>query len=293
MNWQDFLNTQTLNKQLTGAAQLYPITQLSVLELSGIDAAKFLQGQVTCNVNEVTEQQGRFGAMCTPKGRVISTFILSRQGDTLLMILPTVLQQTVKERLQKYVLRAKVNLTLKECYLLGVSSENTEFLSCEQNRIHLGQRDLVLCAEDELETVWQEFVARGFEATEESCWQYLDIVAGLPWLTLETTEQFIPQMLNLDVLGGISYNKGCYTGQEIVARTHYLGKAKRALFVAESNITPETNTEIVTANGQTVGTVLTAALNKLLIVLQEGATGDLSLKGYNAPITLLMVETDE
>lgn len=284
MNWQDFLSTQTLTEQLNTTAGLYPVTALAVLQISGTDAATFLQGQITGNVHDVTEQQAKFAAMCNPKGRVISTFILKKHTDGFLLILPTALITTVKERLQRYVLRAKVSLTLTDLSVLGVSSSNTDFLSTEQHCIHLGQRDLLLT--NDVAAVWQDFLARGYQATTEQCWQYLDIVAGLPWLTLDTSEQFIPQMLNLDALGGISYSKGCYTGQEIVARTHYLGKAKRALFVAESSITAQPNTDIINAAGQGVGLVLASAFNTLLIVLQDGATSELTLKGYNAAITL-------
>ena len=119
-------------------------------------------------------------------------------------------------------------------------------------------------------------------------------MSGIPWLTVATSEQFIPQMLNLDKLGGISLTKGCYTGQEIVARTHYLGKAKRALFVAECPTeNPEPNASIIDASGQVVGNVLQAHDGKLLVVLQltDTDTAQLRLNDYNqAPVTLLTVE---
>jgi hypothetical protein len=132
-------------------------------------------------------------------------------------------------------------------------------------------------------------MAQGFQVRDAAHWLYLDIETGMPWLTLATSEQFIPQMLNLDKLGGVSLTKGCYTGQEIVARTHYLGKAKRTLFLAECQIAkPEPNSDIIDTGGQVLGNVLLAENHKTLVVLQNSDTAQLRLKDYNqAFLTLL------
>ncbi|MGR8942264.1 MAG: CAF17-like 4Fe-4S cluster assembly/insertion protein YgfZ, partial [Gammaproteobacteria bacterium] len=131
----------------------------------------------------------------------------------------------------------------------------------------------------------QDCVPKGSED-----WRLLDILDGIPWLTQSTSEEYIPQMLNLDKLGGISFTKGCYTGQEIVARTHYLGKAKRALFLAECGLdaAPEPNAPIQDKNSpeHNAGQVLTAisrdGLCRLLAVLHESESGeyDLMLKDH-------------
>ncbi|CAG1023505.1 partial tRNA-modifying protein YgfZ, partial [Patescibacteria group bacterium] len=169
MNWQDFLNTQTISDNISAdTPRLYAVTHLSVLTISGSDAATFLQGQITCNVHDVTEQNSRFGAICTPKGRVISTFILAKVHDDFLMILPTELLPVVKERLQKYVLRAKVQFHIEQC-VLGVSADEAEFLNTKQEndvvRVHLGQRDLLICNTDNAQTVWSDYINQGFQAT--------------------------------------------------------------------------------------------------------------------------------
>jgi len=119
-NWKDFL----LSKQATfvtdtritfptpeNAKRICPVTHLAVLTVSGKDAGKFLQGQITCNVNDITATQSSLGAICNPKGRVITTFLLIKSAEDFLFVLPTELLQTVKERLQKYVLRSDVKLT--------------------------------------------------------------------------------------------------------------------------------------------------------------------------------------
>jgi tRNA-modifying protein YgfZ len=308
-NWKNFLlanhahfssDTQISFPPTDSAKQLYPIAQLSVLTVSGKDAAQFLQGQITCNVYDVTSTQSSLGAICNPKGRAISTFLLTKSADAFLMVLPKELLVTVRDRLKKYVLRSAVTLTdsSDNLCLLGLTDEsNADFLATEAQttavRVNFGNRCLVIADVDNAISLWSEYLAQGYQASDSTQWLYLDILAGIPWLTLATSEEFIPQMLNLDKLGGISLTKGCYTGQEIVARTHYLGKAKRALFIAECKAaTPEANANIIDANEQVVGNVLLAHDDKLLIVLQLADTAQqLQLQDYNhASLTLLTVE---
>jgi folate-binding protein YgfZ len=166
---------------------------------------------------------------------------------------------------------------------------------------------LVIADTDKAIALWSDRVNnQNFKPENSDQWQYLDILSGIPWLTTETSEEFIPQMLNLDELGGISYNKGCYTGQEIVARTHYLGKTKRALFLAECELTaiPAPNSAIIDNSSdteQTIGKVLLAqhvriapesavTAVKMLIVLQvsDSDTYNLSLNdSHHTKITLI------
>ena len=187
--------------------------ELSALAIIGSDAATFLQGQTTCDVNS-----DQLGAFCNPKGRVISTFVLLKIENGFLIILPKSLLATIQNNLQRYKLRAKVEMT---------------------------------------ETDLPEF----------------DLPENMPWLCPETSEQFIAQWLNLDLLGGISFTKGCYTGQEIVARTHYLGDVKRRLFWAhcETDLNIAPNCSIVDANGAVVGNVLAAKNGLMQCVLNVGS----------------------
>jgi folate-binding protein YgfZ len=328
-NWKNFLLSQNAtfesDTHITFPAisdyidkTIYPVAHLAVLTIGGRDAAKLLQGQLTCNVNEVTETKSSPGALCNPKGRAITTFLLVRNSDVFLMVLPEELLESVKKRLQMYVLRSDVTLTNssdKHC-LMGLFSTATEaaplFSTTQQEVITVNlsaaqSRSLVIADADKAIALWSELVGnQGFQQGNSDQWRYLDILSGIPWVTIETSEEFIPQMLNLDELGGISYNKGCYTGQEIVARTHYLGKAKRALFLAECDtpFTPAPNLAIIddsTGTEQTVGKVLLAqrshaghenkgTLCKMLIVLQvsDSDTHNLKLKDNNqTKITLL------
>jgi folate-binding protein YgfZ len=269
---------------------IYPVANLGVLAASGKDAAKLLQGQATCNVFEVTETQARIGAFCNPKGRAIATFLLAKQAEDYLLVLPLELLEAVKTRLQKYVLRSDVKFTDRsdELCLIGISaaeaaSEPWLAASREQNAVSIALggapvRQLLIAEAEQAIALWADrVVTQGYVPASSEDWRYLDLIAGIPWLTQATSEEYIPQMLNLDKLGGISFTKGCYTGQEIVARTHYLGKAKREMFLAEADTSsvPEPNAPVIDNHSEAetiVGKVLSAfgLGNKcaMLIVLQ-------------------------
>ncbi len=316
-NWKNFLLSQNATFDSDVAINfptvsdyndksIYPVAHLAVLSVSGADAGRLLQGQITCNVNDITETQSSLGALCNPKGRAITTFLLVKTGDAFLMILPAELLAPVKKRLQMYVLRSDVTLTDssdRHC-LIGLSQPATQaaplFSTSQQDSIVVNfsatqSRCLVIAETDKAIALWSERVGhQGYQSENTGQWRYLDILLRLPWLTTETSEEFIPQMLNLDRLGGISFNKGCYTGQEIVARTHYLGTAKRALFLAECDTpSPPPPNSIIIDDGVgaelAIGKVLQAecpcpaqghegAFCKMLVVLQVSDSNAYNLK---------------
>ena len=326
-NWKTFLLSQQAHfeddetlKFVPSLAHndkvLCPVLHLGVLTISGADAGRLLQGQISCDVNDVTETKSSLGALCNPKGRVITSFLLIKKADVFLMILPMVLLEVVKKRLQMYVLRSAVSIVdSSEHYcLLGLSSTvlATEAFLHTQQLDHVSiqfsakqNRQLIIADAEMAIAFWSKQLAIGYKPENSDYWRYLDLLAGIPWLTNDTSEEFIPQMLNLDELGAISFTKGCYTGQEIVARTHYLGKAKRSLFLAESAVpnAPLPNDIIIddsTDDGQPIGRVLHAQysgaryqsesdLCKLLLVLPVATDGIFSLKLKQAleyPITI-------
>ncbi|MFU8789841.1 MAG: YgfZ/GcvT domain-containing protein [Methylobacter sp.] len=297
-----------------GDRRLYAIAHLGVLTIAGTDAATFLQGQITCNINDISDTQSSLGAICNPKGKVISTFLLVKDGDTFLMVLPQALLAAVQKKLQMYVLRADVRLidSSDERCLIGLrdgepqvdDAQKSAFATTRQASIAVDfdKRRLLIATFEQAQSIWSEQLTLGFVPESSAQWHYFDIIAGMPWLTAATSEEFIPQMLNLDKLGGISFNKGCYTGQEIVARTHYLGKAKRELFVAECPISepPEPNASIIDDSGdaeQSAGKVLCAENRGnscyLLIVLQvsDSHRYSLRLKDRSDKLTLLTAST--
>ena len=281
---------------------IYPITHLAILKIDGNDAAKLLQGQVTCNINDITETQSSPGALCTPKGRAITTFLLTKTNDAFLMVLPRELLETVKKRLQMYILRSAVTLTdcSEQLCLIGLlqanNPDNKLFSTSQQDSLSITidnapNRQLIITEVDQAITLWSDRVThQGFIPAPSEQWRYLDILAGLPWLTSETSEEFIPQMLNLDQLGGISYNKGCYTGQEIVARTHYLGKAKRALCLAEcdTNLIPLPNSAIVNTDPSNTEQTST----KILLAMRSPITSENEKASVKMLIVLQLAENN-
>lgn len=292
--------------------RLCPVTQLGVLTVAGKDAASFLQGQITCNVHDITDNKSSLGAICNPKGRVITTFLLIKRDDAYLLLLPVELLAAIKKRLQMYVLRSAVTLTdssdelclIGGCQLDVKTSANDQFgnTTRQQNRLTIDlsrqvNRQLLITDAEDAQLFWQEQTSEhGYQPAGSEVWRSLDVIDGIPWLTTETSEEYIPQMLNLDTLGGISFTKGCYTGQEIVARTHYLGKAKRQMFVAECDLTepPAANTAIIDdSTGESVpaGHVLQAQASqcgcKMLVVLSVSETGTYQLKIDGKDIRLL------
>lgn len=296
--------------------RIYPVAQLAVLTVSGKDAATLLQGQITCNINDVSEEKSSLGALCNPKGKAIATFLLVKSADSYLLVLPVELLACVKKRLQMYVLRSEVILTdsTDALCLIGLLSPSARpgqalFATTRDGVISInlssnGARCLIIAEPDKAMALWSDHVRRqGFQPENSDQWRYLDIIAGIPWLTTETSEEFIPQMLNLDKLGGISFNKGCYTGQEIVARTHYLGKAKRAMVLAEcdTSVLPAPNSTVIDNSAdseQAVGKVLLAQNSqqhcKMLIILQiaDSMAYSLTLKEQpEAKLSLLPLNT--
>lgn len=232
------------------------LPELGVLALSGQDAARFLQGQATCDILGLPPGQTSLGAFCTPKGRVLAVFRVLRLEDRIFLLLPAELLGSVRERLQRYVLRSAVKIedvsaqwsvfglfggaaaaALQSLGLPPLERENEAegqggfYTSFYAIRIPDpgDRRFLVLLDAAKAKGMGRFLEARGLPPATPMHWRLEDIRAGIPTVTMAAVEEFVPQMLNLDLLGGISFNKGCYTGQEIVARTHYLGHSKRRL----------------------------------------------------------------
>lgn len=187
----------------------------------GADAVTFLHAQLTCRVDNLETDANRMGAWCNAKGRVRAIFRLGKLDGDIVMRLPASLVPLILPRLKMFVLRSQVQLTQIE--------ENTE---------NFGRASALFQARDEL----------------------AEVLAGVPEIYPITSELFLPQMLNLDQLGAIDFKKGCYPGQEIVARTQYLGQLKRRMLLANSSKIPEPGTAISNpATGEKSGTVVRAA----------------------------------
>lgn len=288
-----------------------PLDGAGFMSVVGADAATFLQGQFTCDLRLVDANRSLPGGYCTPKGRLlVMPWILRREDHFLLHMPASLLEQTIT-RLSRYVLRAQVKLEAAPLAALGLSGPGAPALleaagipaPAESGGVaHQGEyssvrlpgvapRFMVIGPASALAALWPK-LASGARPAGTIAWDLLDVHAGLPRVLPETQEEFIPQALNLDLLGGIAFNKGCYTGQEIVARVHYLGSVKRRCYLAAGTGEPPAPGAAIYAPSspdQAVGHIVLAAPDPdggflcLASVSQaQAAEGSLQLAGDRA-----------
>ncbi|MFL0797013.1 MAG: hypothetical protein K6L73_05930 [Cellvibrionaceae bacterium] len=259
---------------------VFVLDDYALVSVTGPDAEKFLQGQVTCDIRQLAEGAALLGAHCNHKGRAIISFRAARTADeTLMLRLHKSLLETALQALSKYVVFSKAELSdaSEDYQLLGFSGEGataqiTEWFGTtpEVNQSLTNELGTVTCVSPQRYECWLK-KEHSLKANTQACsgWQLLDIETGIGEVRAETREEFIPQFLNFDRLEGISFNKGCYTGQEVVARMHYLGKQKRRMyrFAVEGISGTTENVEVPTPgtplmdNGKNVGDVVSAAIN--------------------------------
>ncbi len=202
------------------------LSDLGVLAARGTDALRFLQGQLSSDTSRLIASGSQLTGLHNPQGRCVAVLrLVLAQPDVVLAVLPLELIAGVAERLRKYILRAKLRLTDESgdwqiIGLLGGAPRASGAIL-----IPLGDRgDRMLSVRPHTATH-----ERATADVSRERWRALDIEAGLPQIHGATSERFVAQMLNLDVLGGIAFDKGCYTGQEVIARAHYRGRVKRRL----------------------------------------------------------------
>jgi len=210
------------------------LPHLGVLQFSGVDALSFLQGQISNDTQRLAENEPLFAAYSTAQGRVLALIYLLPHSNGVAAILPREILNATMERMRKFVLRAKVRLEDPGDSLIvaGRSSPNPETPEGYVERDGIGMasvghdpgRQWLIAPADRIASA---DAAQARQA--ETAWRLADIRAGLPQIYAATSEEFVAQMLNLDLLDGISFAKGCYTGQEIIARTQHLGRIKRRL----------------------------------------------------------------
>ena len=235
-------------------------------------------------------------ALCNAKGRMISSLLAVKTAGAFWLILPADLADTVIKKLQVYILRSSVKISRDEKLrlfgLLSPTLSANEFQDnsgSESNSIVTAKipwcESRYLCIAKSPEAADSLLAENRYDIGTAEQWAYLDLSSGFPWFDASQSELYIPQMLNLDGLEGISFNKGCYTGQEIIARTHYLGKAKRNLFLAEcgdTGLAPASGTGLLDKkSGQNVGSILCAQSSadntRMLAVLQAGDVESMQL----------------
>lgn len=233
-----------------------PLVSLGVIRVSGPDASEFLHNLLTNDIKGLKEGTMRAAGLCNAKGRLLALFLVWRDGEDLLLACPSDVIPAALKKLTMYKLRSKVALTdtSRELALFGVSLQDANKLPRvidglpsvarfetrkfqEIHAIGLGaSRWLLAISSDQVSDCWPA-LAEALRPVDEAAWRWLEIRDGLPQVVAATQEAYIPQMLNLELaaVGGVSFSKGCYPGQEIVARTQYLGKVKRRMFRARTD----------------------------------------------------------
>lgn len=266
--WQSFLQTQqavivddrVLHFGDSAAELNYTKNDTVIIDLShfglihifGEEAQVFLQGQLTCDVRKIETNKAQYGGYCTPKGRLLANFLLWH-NESYMMQLPVSLCAAIQKRLSMYVLRAKVQLmdSSKSLVRIGVAGKNAHMIiekilgtTCGPDRrlavVQSEQTSIICLAANRYElvtsieyasTLWTQLNEHANPAGA-ACWDWLEIQSGIPVILPVNQEEFIPQMINMDAIESVSFQKGCYPGQEIVARTQYLGKIKRRMYLA-------------------------------------------------------------
>lgn len=250
--------------QTESGTVLVDLSHLGLIRFSGEDTQHFLQGQLSCDVRTASLEKASYGGYCTPKGRLLSSFLLWQaiSGNSYLMQFPAELVESTAKRLRMFVMRAKVSIQdssddfirmaiagknarqLLQNMLSGViiSTEPLTVTAIPDGQIicHSESRFEILVNPSHAPSSWKQLGSQA-QCAGAAVWDWLEIREGIPAIFKTTQEQFVPQMINLDVIGGISFKKGCYPGQEIVARTQYLGKIKRHMYRAHLEIDSSTN----------------------------------------------------
>lgn len=282
-------------------ALIYPLPALGLLSITGVDAGAFLQGQLTADINALKPGDSTFAAHCDHKGRMHANGILyCHSSNHFFLQLPASILESAHKALAKYAVFSKITLET-------VSDNLAAFGSTKQLKASdVNAEVLITIPSTTLNVFWlnhqatssNDFanqLAHQFAATwcSPADWEQLMIKAGLGFIEAETAGEFIPQMLNLDQLGGISFNKGCYTGQEIIARMKYLGAVKRRCFrFTAKNVSA--NTELSISTGSPIyhneqklaGTVISSVQNSDAII----GLAVLKIDVLNTPLELLLTD---
>ena len=234
------------------------LSHLGLIKVVGEQGRSFIHGQVTTDISSLATDQWRWGAHCDPKGKMLASFRTFAIQDALFMLMPKDAIEVDLPQLQKYAVFSKATLSnaSAEWTLLGVAGEQaSQFVNKHfgdiQQELTLIENGAILKDAERFILVLTPDAAAALVAQSElsvfdaSAWQALEIAAGYPNLAASNASQYVPQMCNLQAVNGISFNKGCYMGQETIARMKYRGGNKRALYILRGH----TNLQITLASG--------------------------------------------
>jgi folate-binding protein YgfZ len=284
------------------AAALVPLAHLGVVTVGGEDAAAFLQSQLTSDIGQVRPGAAQLSGYCTPKGRLVASLVVLLHGGEYRLVTPRALASPLAARLRKYVLRSRVAVAdaSDEIALLGVCGPRAHAVlsgqlaavprqlfeaahSPQASIVALpGQCLLLLVDPAQLPALWDRLSPLATPAGA-AAWTWRQIRAGVAGVFPATQEAFLPQMLGMETYGAVSFQKGCYPGQEIVARTHYLGDVKRGLARAFAPRPAQPGDSLLADDDAVAGTVAVAAPSpeggwEMLVVVRRDALATTGLR---------------
>ncbi len=291
--WGDYLPQanplSAQNNSQTSKIKTCWLNQFSALKIYGPDAERFLQGQLTCNLTDINIDTVHYGACCNPKGRIVANFNISFDGENYWLVLPTKSAEVLDKHLQKYKVFFKA--TIENCQqshlVLGQWTDTKVSTNPnDQQLIISASRQLLITEDNSLENHALEDQSVNLVPTLD--WRLDDISDGIFFIDNDQHEQWIPQHINWHKLDGISFNKGCYTGQEIVARLQYLGKVKKALYHYQIDSNNESafiqiGTQLFDSQGKSQGDIVMQRNSQILAVLN----------GENPDVNLYLTDSDE
>jgi hypothetical protein len=298
------------------AAAVVPLhSDYAVIRASGEDAADFLHNLLSNDVKNLAAGDVRFAGLCSAKGRLLATFHIWHDGPDLLLAVAADIQASILKKLSMYILRSKVKLTDADIVLVGLAGPQAAAVirdvlgatpkAMQTANIPGGQvvalannRYLIALSSQAALDAWPKLAAKAVPAGSAT-WRWVEIAAGQPRIVAATQEAFVPQMVNMEVpaVGGVIFTKGCYPGQEIVARTQYLGKVKRRMYRARLDTNLPAGKDVFTpeSGDQHCGALVTVAPSPeggyecLVVVQSSGAeAGEIFAGGPAVPPRLTL-----
>jgi folate-binding protein YgfZ len=277
---------------ISAATQL---TRLAAVMVTGADARTYLQGQLTANLDKLDAHRVQLACCNSPQGRVQAVFWMLARSDGIALVLPAAVVDSTLLRLRKYVLRAKAKIEAAPQFQIAVAPRSTlpEQVNLADGVTH---REIDGVSYFTLPSLQDVMLLGAFsapvDAASEHRWHQSYLRAGLPQVYPETHEAFVAQMLNIDVLGGIDFQKGCYTGQEIIARAHFRGAVKRRMFLFQSTGAPPAPGTRVLSGEQHAGEVVDAVSAEdgslvLAVISLAQLDAPLHIDGQTAVLTRL------
>jgi hypothetical protein len=316
----DFGNADAALDAVNSGHSLMDLSSLGIIAVHGDDARAFLQSQLTNDIKAVAPTRAQLSGYCTAKGRLLALFHVHERDGVFCLLLPAELVESTLKRLRMFVLRSKVVLedrsdAVARVGFAGPQAEAqlaaaTGSAPAAVNEVAVAEgivimrcagptpRFMLVGAPESLQSVWTK-LATSATPTGTDAWWWLEIQAGLPQVFKASQEEFVPQMVNLEAVGGVSFQKGCYPGQEIVARMQYLGTLKRRMVLAHiaTNDPPAPATPLYEGGAeatQSVGNIVYAtrapgggcdALAVLVIAAAE--RGDIHVASHSGPALAL------